>query len=290
VRLDDFEFSRPSTSAAFMAAARRAFKRGTKPLGQGLQVLMLLAYTAVMSLVLVLGSMYTVAKLILGPLEWYTTTSLHASQHTMIEAFMITYKITTAITKLIASTRAAQTVQNCMTSSATYITSNLLSIATTTQEIIKRPIAASSGWLLGGRSRRRRRVGNAFFGFMMACSRGNVGGAQIVPLEPEDLHFAYAEPPIGEFMAYQMHPVTPRVLTAKYQQWKSKRALLGEFPPWDPNVAPFMEAEGVTPPADSRPFFGEWSTRLSPPEQEPKHDPILEDPIDGESPYFFDEY
>ena len=96
---------------------------------------------------------------------------------------------------------------------------------------------------------------------------------------------------MDEFVAYQLHPVMPSILTGKYQQWKAKRALLGEFPPWDPNVAPFLEDAGITPPADSRPFFGEWNTKRSvPAEQEPKHDPILEDPINGESPYFFDEY
>ena len=125
---------------------------------------------------------------------------------------------------------------------------------------------------------------------MMACSRGNTVGAQFAPLEPDDVRFAYEEPSIEEFVAYQLHPVTPRVLIGKYQQWKHKRSLLGEFPPLDPHVAPFLEEEGVTPPADSRPFFGKWNTVRTTPEQDPKYDPILEDPINGESPFFFDEY
>ena len=141
---------------------------------------MILAYTAIMSLLVVLGSTYNVAKLILGPLEWYTTTSLHASQHTTIEAVRIIYEMVTATTTLIASTRASQAVKHCITTSTEHI-------ITKAQEFLKQPVAASSGWLFGGRSRRRRRVGNAFFGFMRACSRGNTVGAQFTPLEPDDV-------------------------------------------------------------------------------------------------------
>ncbi len=58
-------------------------------------------------------------------------------------------------------------------------------------------------------------------------------------------------------------------------------------PPWHDQAA-LMNPEGPCPPCDTESFFGGHAI-ISPPETEPAFDPILEDPIYGDSPYFFND-
>ena len=88
-------------------------------------------------------------------------------------------------------------------------------------------------------------------------------------------------------------PLRPTTVATEIPYLLFKREIRNSHPPWHPDrdkvLNPEGENPGPFPPCDSPTFFGGNAT-ISPPETESSFDPVLEDPIFGETSYFFDDH
>ena len=141
------------------------------------------------------------------------------------------------------------------------------------------------------RPTRRARTKYSFFTFLLLMKGGVRAAAKMTPY---DVGFAYSEPsavdPILKQVGATIRDARGVSRRAYYRAmlWREKRRLQTHYPPWDTEVLPHIdEQHKVTPPCDSQEFFGRYWA--SPPTQDSSWDPILEDPIYGDSPYLFDE-
>ena len=229
-----------------------------------LQVIILGAQIATMLLSLVLGSVYVLDEMIFRTIDVYlpSTSSgyLHDNTHPYTRSYLDW--ITKQTGNILALTKLAteRTYSAC------------------------RP-AISSPERIKSRGRRSNSLMTSMFMFALTLTR--VKSADMNPNNECDRVHAYADVPVSlDLIEWQTGlPLWPQTVHSRYRSYRMQRQLRYSIPPWDEQVS-IIDTEGPCPPCDSEPFFGGKSA-VSPPETVPALDPILEDPVYGESPYFF---